>query len=102
VRPATRSARLKTHRAPATAGGRFRDEAMKEQFRIAFLRAGQAWEQAQASEQTHRRHSRQDNFRRKLAGLLDGEDYAGLDDTVKERLLEEIPSLAFPPKGIGS
>jgi len=79
-----------------TSDGRFHDAAMREQFRVAFLRAGQAWEQAEARGQTHRRHTRQENFRQQLAGLLEGEGYAGMDAATKERLLEEVPALAFP------
>jgi hypothetical protein len=81
--------------------GRFHDAAMREQFRVAFLRAGQAWEQAEARGQTHRRHTRQERFRRQLAGLLDGDAYAAVDAATKERLLEEVPTLAFPPRGVG-
>src|SRR3954470_24592717 len=70
-----------------TGDGRFHDVAMGEQFRVAFLRAGQAWEQADARGQTQRRHTRQERFRRQLAGLLAGDAYAGVDAAVKERLL---------------
>jgi hypothetical protein len=81
--------------------GRFHDAAMQEQFRVAFLRAGQEWEQADARGQTHRRHSRQERFRQQLAGLLDGDAYAAVDAATKERLLAEVPGLAYPPRGVG-
>jgi hypothetical protein len=84
-----------------TGDGRFHDRAMQEQFGVAFLRTGQAWEQAEARGQTHSRHARQERFRQKLAGLLDGDAYAAVDAATKERLLEEIPGLAFPPRGVG-
>ena len=83
-----------------TSDGRFHDTAMREQFRVALLRAGQAWEQAEARGQTHRRHTRQERFRQQLAGLLDGEGYAGMDAATKDRLLEDVPALAFPPRGV--
>ncbi len=82
-----------------TNDGRFHDDEIKEQFRVASLRTGQVWDQARASEQTHRRQTRQEKFRRQLGALLNGEVYAGLDATVKDRLLDEIPALAFPPRG---
>ncbi len=80
--------------------GRFHDRAMKELFRLAFLRAGQAWDQSQARVQTQRRHGRRENFRRQLAELLDGGAYGSVDAAVKERLLAEVPALAFPPRGV--
>jgi hypothetical protein len=83
------------------ADGRFHDDATVEQFRVAFLRAGQAWDQAQARVQTDRLHTRQERFRGQLAQLLDGDEYAGVDAATKERLLEEVPALAFARKGIG-
>jgi hypothetical protein len=87
---------------PITADdGRFHNAAMKESFRLAFLRTGQAWDQEQAQAQSLRRRSREDDFRRRLDRLLDGEAYVGIDAAVKERLLEEVPGLAFPPRGIG-
>ena len=67
---------------------------------MALLRAGQEWDQAQAGADTQRRHSRQERFRRQLATLLEGEGYARVDGAVKERLLKEIPALAFPARGI--
>jgi hypothetical protein len=85
-----------------TADARFHDRVMQEQFRVAVLRAGQAWEQSEASAQARRRHTRQERFRHQLAALLSGEVYAGVDATIKERLLDEIPPLAFSPRGIGA
>src|SRR5205085_3036521 len=73
-----------------TGDGRFHDGAMKEQFRVAFLRAGQAWDQAQARVQTQRHQTRQESFRQKLARLLDDAAYAGVDQATKERLLDEV------------
>jgi hypothetical protein len=81
--------------------GRFHDEAIKAQFRLAFLRAGQGWDQSQARAQTQRRHSREDRFRRQLAALLSSEVYAEIDATAKDRLLDDVTALAFPPRGIG-
>ena len=80
--------------------GRYHDDAMRRDFRLALLRAGQAWDQAEARTQAKRRDSRQEKFRQQLAGLLDGEAYAQLDPVAKERLLHDIPALAFPPRGI--
>jgi hypothetical protein len=82
-----------------TADGRPHDDVLKEEFRVALLRAGQQWDQAQARAKTHRRHTRREEFRRELGELLDGDAYRGMDDATKERLLEEIPSLVFPPRG---
>lgn len=85
---------------PITADdGRFHDAAMKESFRLAFLRTGQAWDQEQARAESHRRRSREEDFRQRLARLLDCEAYAGVGAALKERLLEEVPGLAFPPRG---
>jgi hypothetical protein len=83
-----------------TADGRYHDAALRQHFRLGLLRAGQAWDQAQARADGHRRHSRQEKFRRKLVNLLEGEGYAQLDGAVRERLLDEVPALAFPPKGM--
>jgi hypothetical protein len=83
-----------------TDDGRYHDAAMRHDFQLAFLRAGQAWDQAEARKQAKRRDSRQEKFRQQLAGLLDGEAYAQLDAATKERLLHEIPVLAFPPRGM--
>ena len=99
--PAARSGRD----VPVLSGGEQRkaldDEAMKEHFRLAFLRAGQIWDQTQAGAQTKRRHARQEDFQQRLARLLDGEAYANLGRDLKERLLEDVPNLAFSPKDVG-
>jgi hypothetical protein len=84
-----------------TADGRFHDRVMRGQFRVALLRAGQAWEQSEAGAQARRRQTRQERFRHQLAALLSSEVYAGVDATIKERLLNEVPALAFSPRGIG-
>jgi hypothetical protein len=83
-----------------TGDGRFHDEAVRKDFRLALLRANQAWDQAQAKAQDQRRSSRQDRFRVQLAELLGGEAYAHLDGATKERLLSEVPALAFRPRGV--
>jgi hypothetical protein len=82
------------------AGGRFRDEAMKEQFRLAVVRTGQQWDQEQARADTQRQEARRDAFRLRLDALLAGDAYRQLDGATKERLLQEVPALAFPPKGV--
>jgi hypothetical protein len=84
-----------------TGDGRFHDAAMSEQFQLAFLRAGQMWDQEQGRTQTQRRHTRQEKFRGQLARLLASEVYAGVDATAKDRLLDEVTALVFPPRGIG-
>jgi len=84
-----------------TADGRFHDSTIHDHFRLAMLRAGQAWDQDQARVQAHRRNGRQEKFRQELSQLLEGEGYGQLDAGVKERLLSEIPALAFPVRGIG-
>ena len=84
-----------------TADGQYHDDDMRKDFRMAFLRAGQAWDQAEARAQANRRGNRQDKLRHQLAGLLDGDAYAHLDAATKERLLHDIPALAFPPRGVG-
>jgi hypothetical protein len=84
-----------------TEDGRFHDDAIKEQFRVAVLRADQAWDQSQARAQTHRRQTRQEKFRRQLGELLKGEVYADVDAAAKERLLDDVTALAFPPRGLG-
>jgi hypothetical protein len=83
-----------------TGDGRFHHDAMKEDFRRAAIRTGQVWDQLQARAQTHRRHTRQEQFRQQLRGLLDGEGYAAVDAATKARLLDEVPPLAFPPRGL--
>jgi uncharacterized protein YdaU (DUF1376 family) len=83
-----------------TDDGWYHDRAMQKDFRVAFLRAGQAWDQAEARAQAKRRDSRQEKLRRQLDGSLAGEAYAHLDAATKERLLHEIPALAFPPRSM--
>ena len=83
-----------------TDDGRYHDAGMRKDFRLAFLRAGQAWDQAKARVQTKRRHSWQQQFRQQLAGLLNGDAYTHLDAATKERLLADISALAFPPRGL--
>jgi hypothetical protein len=87
--------------AVGTSDSRFHDRALQEQFRVGFLRTDQAWQQAEAGDQTRRRHTKQERFRRQLAELLAGEQYAGVDAAAKERLLDDVTALAFPPRGIG-
>jgi len=84
-----------------TNDGRFHDSVLKEQFRVAFLRTGQALDQTQAQAQTLRQHTRQEKFRQQLDRLLHGEAYLAIDAAVKERLVAEVLALAFPPRGIG-
>lgn len=83
----------------ATDDGAWHDAAVKEQFRIALLRADQEWDQGQARGDMQRRQGRQEAFRRRLGALLEGEDYRQVDAATKERLLAELPALAFPSKG---
>jgi hypothetical protein len=83
-----------------TGDSRFHDQAMKASFRVAYLRAGQGWDQDQARAQTHRRHTRQEQFRQQLGRLLDSEAYAAVDAVTKARLLSEVPPLAFPARSI--
>jgi hypothetical protein len=87
-----------------TSDGRYHDDAIKKQFRVAFARVGRVLDQAQAGEQadakTHRRHARQERFRDQLDMLLHGDAYAGLDPALRERLLYEVPALAFPRRQI--
>ena len=84
-----------------TADSRHHDDAVREEFRVALLRAGQQWDQSQARADTRRHASRRDAFRERLGALLAGNDYRHMDDATRERLLEEIPSMAFPPRGQG-
>lgn len=82
------------------AGGRFRDVAMKKEFSVAALRAGQQWDQSKARADTQRQDSRRDAFRLQLDALLDRDAYGNLDKATRERLLEDVPALAFPPRRI--
>jgi hypothetical protein len=81
--------------------GRFHDDAIREHFGKASLRAGQVWDQVQAKAEDQRRDHRQEKFRRQFANLLESPAYAHIDAATKEGLLKEVPSLAFPPRGIG-
>jgi hypothetical protein len=82
------------------ADGRWHDAEVQERFRVALLRAGQAWEQAQAGVQARRRTSRQEQFRQRLDTLLEGEAYTSLDLAAKRRLIEEVTEMVFPPKSV--
>ena len=81
------------------ADGRFRDTAMQEEFRTAILRTGQQWDQVQARTDTQKQEARRDAFRSQLSDLLAGGAYQHLDGGTKDRLLEEVPALAFPLRG---
>lgn len=83
-----------------TADGRFRDGAMKKEFQVAVLRAGQQWDQTQARMDAQKQDSRRDAFRLQLDALLDRDAYRHLDKETKNRLLEDVPPLAFPPRGV--
>ena len=79
--------------------GRFHDNAMLQEFRAALLRTGQQWDQIQARASTQKQESRQNAFRLRLGELLAGETYQHVDKTTKDRLLAEVPALAFPQRG---
>ena len=81
------------------ADGRHHDDAMKEEFRVALLRAGQQWDQAQARADTRRHAGRQDAFRERLGALLADDAYRGIDEATRQRLLDDVTALAFPPRG---
>jgi hypothetical protein len=83
------------------ADGRFHDNAMLQEFRAALLRTGQQWDQMQARTNTQKQESRRDTFRLRLRELLASDVYQHLDKATKDRLLGEIPDLAFPPRGLG-
>jgi hypothetical protein len=83
-----------------TDDGRYHDDAMRKDFQRALLRTGQAWDQAQAKRRDQQHGARQDRFREQLAELLEGEAYAHLDGATKERLLSEVPALAFQARGM--
>jgi len=68
---------------------------------VAFLRAGQAWDQIEARVRADRHKSREEEFRRQLASLLESPAYEGVEAAAKERLLAEVPALAFARKGLG-
>jgi hypothetical protein len=82
-----------------TIDGCFHDDGMKKDFRLALLRASQQWDQTQAQAATQRHVSRQEAFRLRLEVLLANAAYAQVDQATKQRLLEEVPALAFPPRG---
>jgi hypothetical protein len=79
--------------------GRWHDEAIKERFRIALLRADQLRDQHQAGMKERRRADSRERFRQRLERLLEGEAYRQLDAATKERLLAEVTALVFSPKG---
>jgi hypothetical protein len=76
--------------------GRWHDEAMREKFRVAVLRADQEWDQVQAGAQERRLDARRERFRERFKALLSGEGYQNLDRATKVRLLADVPALAFP------
>lgn len=82
------------------ADGRFRDKAMIKEFQVSVLRTGQQWEQDQARVDTQRLEARRDAFRLRLDALLAGDAYQHVDHQTKDRLVEEVPLLAFPPRGV--
>lgn len=79
--------------------GRFHDNAMLQEFRAALLRAGQQWDQLQARTIAQKLDGRRDAFRVQLGQLLAGDVYQHVDKVTKDRLLDEVPALAFPPRG---
>jgi hypothetical protein len=79
--------------------GRWHDDAIKERFHIALLRAGQERDQHQASVEERRRDERRQRFRERLDALLEGEAYRQLDGATKERLLTEVTELVFTSRG---
>ena len=81
--------------------GLWHDAAIKERFRVALLRADQERDQHQAGLDERRRYGRRERFRQRLETLLAGDAYRQVDATTKERLLAEVPELAFSPKGRG-
>ncbi len=81
-----------------TADSRYHDDDVKEEFRLALLRAGQQWDQVQAHADTRRHAGRRDAFRTRLGALLAGDAYRHVDETTKNRLLDDVTALAFPPR----
>ena len=81
------------------ADGRFHDNAVLKVFRTAVLRTGQQWDQAQARIDTKKQERRRDAFRLRFGELLAGDTYQHLDKVTKDRLLDKVPELAFPPRG---
>ena len=82
-----------------TGDGRHHDAAVKEEFQVALLRAGQQWDQAQAHAETRRHAGRRDAFRERLGALLAEDAYRGMDEATRQRLLDDVTALAFPPRG---
>ena len=80
---------------------KWRDDDIKEQFRIAVLQAEQEWDQHQAGVNQRRQEHRRTHFRARLEELLEGKAYQQLDGALKERLLAEVTELVFPPRGRG-
>jgi hypothetical protein len=81
--------------------GRWHDKAIKERFRIALLRADQAWDQVQAGRDEERRDSRRERFQNRLGMLLNGEAYRHVDAVTKDRLQAEVTAMLFPPRARG-
>ena len=84
-----------------TADVRYHDEAVREKFQVAALRAGQAWDQAQARGLDRHQDSMQVKFRQQLVTLLDSPAYAHVDPGTKERLVSDLTPLVFPPRELG-
>jgi hypothetical protein len=55
----------------------------------------------QAGRDEERRDSRRARFRQLLGTLLDGEAYRHVDAATKERLLAEVTTLVYSPRGRG-
>jgi hypothetical protein len=83
-----------------SADRRWHDAEMTERFRVALLRTGQTWDQAQARAHSRRRDTRQERFRQQLHELLSDEAYEPIDAGTKRRLLEEVTKLVFPERGV--
>ena len=81
--------------------GRWHDDAIKERFRIALLRADQQRDQHQASVDERQRDDRRKRFQQRLETLLAGEAYQQMDGAMKERLLAEVTEMVFPAKARG-
>ena len=81
------------------ADGRFHDNAVLKEFRTVVLRTGQQWDQVQARTDMQKQERRRDAFRLRFGELLAGDTYQHLDKVTKDQLLDEVPELAFPPRG---
>jgi hypothetical protein len=81
--------------------GSWHDMAIKDKYRVALLRADQAWDQMQAGRDEERRDNRRERFRQRLGTMLDGEAYRHVDAATRERLLAEVTALVFSPMGRG-